>query len=399
MAPRSLLLCALLAGAPAAALAQAEEPVTLGPPELRNFELPGTRTTPPATPAPLPPAAERPTPAPSPTASPAREPEPRPRAEQPRPSPAPADRTERAERSEPAPERAPPQRTEIETAPAPEAAAPPAATTLPLPPLPQRSAPMPPSPSPEAAGEESGGWGGWIAALLALLAAAGALLLVRRRLAQSAQAKEVEAAAERHRRARAKIAAAAAPAVPAHPAAPAQPEARIELDFQPQRVVIREGVAEINFKLAIRNAGTMAAEDVRIAVQTFNAADKPGLEAFLAETEVEPGPMPLRMPAGYEEKLEGIGKLEGDEIRAIEVHGRRLLIPVVAFNVVWRLADGRSGQTALSWLVGRESDPPAEKMGAFRLDLGARLYRTVGQRPNRPPAPKPPKKVRVRIEA
>ena len=71
-----------------------------------------------------------------------------------------------------------------------------------------------------------------------------------------------------------------------------------------------------------------------------------------------------------------------ETMREINVQGRRLFIPMVAFNVVYEWGDGKSGQTSMSYLVGREPDVPSEKMGAFRLDLGPRVYRSVGQRPS-----------------
>jgi hypothetical protein len=49
-------------------------------------------------------------------------------------------------------------------------------------------------------------------------------------------------------------------------------------------------------------------------------------------------------------------------------------------NVLYDWGDGRKGQTAQSYIVGRESDPPAAKMAPFRLDLGPRVYRKVGTR-------------------
>ena len=48
-----------------------------------------------------------------------------------------------------------------------------------------------------------------------------------------------------------------------------------------------------------------------------------------------------------------------------------------------RLRLGRTaapGRTSRSWLVGREAETPPAKMGPFRLDLGPRIYRSVGQR-------------------
>jgi hypothetical protein len=49
---------------------------------------------------------------------------------------------------------------------------------------------------------------------------------------------------------------------------------------------------------------------------------------------------------------------------------------------VYEWGEGRTGQTSMSYLVGREPETPSTKMGAFRLDLGPRVYRSVGQRPS-----------------
>ena len=73
-----------------------------------------------------------------------------------------------------------------------------------------------------------------------------------------------------------------------------------------------------------------------------------------------------------------------DEVRSIEVQGRTIFVPIVAINVAYDWGEGEnagSGRTSMSWLVGREPDKPSDKMGPFRLDLGPRVYRSVGQRP------------------
>ena len=55
-------------------------------------------------------------------------------------------------------------------------------------------------------------------------------------------------------------------------------------------------------------------------------------------------------------------------------------MPVVAFNVVYEWGDGQTGQTSTSHVVGLEPSNPSAKMAPFRLDLGPRVYRSVGQR-------------------
>jgi hypothetical protein len=52
----------------------------------------------------------------------------------------------------------------------------------------------------------------------------------------------------------------------------------------------------------------------------------------------------------------------------------------VAINVAYNWGPDGAGRTSKSWLVGREAEQPSQKMGAFRLDLGPRIYRSVGQR-------------------
>jgi len=58
-------------------------------------------------------------------------------------------------------------------------------------------------------------------------------------------------------------------------------------------------------------------------------------------------------------------------------------VPLVAFNILYQSGDGEIVQTAMSYVVGRETRPPAEKMAPFRLDQGPKIYREVGQRQHR----------------
>ena len=71
------------------------------------------------------------------------------------------------------------------------------------------------------------------------------------------------------------------------------------------------------------------------------------------------------------------------EMRAMKLSDRTLFIPVVAVNALYDWGEERTGQTAKSYVVGRELQEPSEKMGAFRVDLGPRIWRTVGQRPHK----------------
>ena len=115
----------------------------------------------------------------------------------------------------------------------------------------------------------------------------------------------------------------------------------------------------------------------------FNAGAQQEQEigAFFAEPVRERTPPALATLAPRSEvKLRSSIVMPKENVREITVQGRRLFIPTVAFNVVYDWGENRSGQTSTSYVVGREAEAPAERMGPFRLDLGPRLYRSVGQR-------------------
>jgi hypothetical protein len=89
----------------------------------------------------------------------------------------------------------------------------------------------------------------------------------------------------------------------------------------------------------------------------------------------------IAIAPGGELKLGSNIAMPKDEVKGINVQGLSIFVPIVAINVAYDWDEGGKGRTSLSWLVGREPETPSAKMGAFRLDLGPRIYRSVGQRP------------------
>lgn len=363
-----------LAAAGTSALAQNESSGTIGNPQLKDFTLPGQRTTPPATPPPpartTPPPAAAPTrAAPPATTVPERE----------RPVAAPR-------RAEPAPGR---DAAPVAAAPATPPPAPQTAAPLPVETPPVGTAPVPApepeaaAPAPEAREAEGSGWL-WPAVGGALLVLLGAFLLLRRRRAEAALEQARDAARSELGGALFQAPEPAPPPKPApapEPEAPAPPRPWLELDIVPERAAATDSEAIVHYALTVINQGDAEARNIRIDPRLFNAGAEGDMAAFFQGPihEQSGSPQVVIVPGGTL-KLNGQVAMPMTEVREIEMAGRRIFVPMVAINVAYDWAGGGSGRTSRSWLVGREAETPQAKMGPFRLDLGPRIYRSVGRR-------------------
>jgi hypothetical protein len=368
-----LIAAALATGAAGAALAQDTNSV-VGPPQLKDFQLPGRRTTPPAA---IPPATQpRPAaPAPARTAQPAATPAPR------RETPArPALRTPpRAApaRAAPAPQTAPVQAPATEQ---PQPAAPPPAVQAPLP-----SA----EPAAAASAPASGSNWLWLLLLVPLLGLAGFawLRLRRRREArdeddQASLAGTLGVARWMEDEAPAPVEAPAQAEAESPPPPAAEPaRAWLEIDIAPDRAAATETQAVLHYELTLRNTGQLAARNIRIDSRLFNASADADIADFLAgPIHDQSGSPQIAIPPGEELRLGSVAGMTTEEVQAIQVQGRTIFVPSLATKVAYDWDGGTaSGRTARAWLVGRETEASA-KMGPFRLDLGPRIYRQVGRR-------------------
>jgi hypothetical protein len=66
-----------------------------------------------------------------------------------------------------------------------------------------------------------------------------------------------------------------------------------------------------------------------------------------------------------------------DQVRPIEIEGRQLFVPMIAFNALYGWGRA-SGQSSASYLVGKTTG--GEKLAPFRLDLGPRIFRNLDAR-------------------
>lgn len=358
----------------------------IGPPQLRDFQLERSRRI-----------VTQPTPAPQPTPPPAQrsEPEPAPQQRQPAQRTAPAQRTSEPARTLPPAPRAPvptaprapaatqdpAPRAEI---PAPEAAAPApaAADTAPLPPAafdasPVDQAPAAPAPAalpPVSGGDQPAGLPLWLLLLGGLALGLGGYFFVTRRASQrralASPAPEAFAAAQ--------------PQPPRAPRPDPVPRAWLELELTPERTKADFEESVVEFEITIRNNGGSTASNIRMQAKLICSTPEQDQEiaAFHKKKPGEHRTLTIPdIPAGQELRFKGSVDIKRDQIKVLKVQDRLLFVPLIAVNAFYSWGTERTGQTSKSFLIGREQTNPADKMAPFRLDLGPRVYRTVGQRP------------------
>ena len=237
------------------------------------------------------------------------------------------------------------------------------------------SAPETPKAAPPPAPEDSG-FAPWLYAVpVALLALLGVVLWRRRR----ARAEEIAEAAAIEE----ETAAAPVPALPAAPRPDPTPRPWLELDLKTVRASFNPTEAVIEFELRIANDGGSAARDLKIDVKMFNAGAEQDQQIGSFFRTAGRDQTRLHIPginAGQDGVIRGEVGMPLEEMKAVKLDGRMLFIPVVAVNILYEWGEGRSGQSAKSYVVGRELEQQSDKMGAFRVDQGPRIWRTVGQR-------------------
>jgi hypothetical protein len=232
----------------------------------------------------------------------------------------------------------------------------------------------------------------WPWLLLALvIGAGGAALLWRRRSREAfAGGPQVDAfvAPEPQPAARA-AAPKPAPPPPPHVAPPEPPKPVgivssrlrpwLDLTFAPIGCIVDDDRVTIEFEIQLSNSGSAPARDILVEASLFNAGanQEQDIGAFFAR------------PLGQGERIEVMAPLQQVSIRTslvaprqniqiFEVGGRKVFVPLAAFNVLYRLPSG-SGQTSAAYLLGRETK--SDKLGPLRADLGPRTFTGLGIRP------------------
>jgi hypothetical protein len=154
----------------------------------------------------------------------------------------------------------------------------------------------------------------------------------------------------------------------------------LDIEFTPGRCVVENDKATIQFDVTVFNSGGAPARDVLIEASMFNAgpAQDQEIGAFFQHPETKGDRIPT-IPPLKRVALKSAVSLNREQLRQFEVAGRKLFVPLVGVNALYRWSGGE-GQTSASYLVGR--DTQSEKMAPLRLDLGPRIFRGLGARRN-----------------
>jgi hypothetical protein len=347
----------------------------VGNPQLRNFSLSGTVTRPSEAPAPVEPAA-RPSP-PSQQSAQRAEPQ-REQAAPPRPA---TESRDASPAALPTPTQAPESTAwaGLEQAPPPTPAAVPAARWDP----------------PAAAMADSPSFGifPWLLAAL-LFGGTAAWFFLRQRPRQSyagagaidrfeappAPAPPRPAPAPPIAKAPARPRPAAPPRTGAHSGLVVATRLRpwLEIEFVPVRGLVDEVKSAVAFKISLFNSGSVPARDILIEAGLFNGGPQQDqeIQQFFANPVAKGDRLPLIEPLKRVE-IEAAVALQREMLRPIEIEGRTLFVPMVAFNVLYSWSSGQ-GQTSASYLVGKQTK--GEKLAPFRLDLGPRVFSDLAER-------------------
>ena len=159
-------------------------------------------------------------------------------------------------------------------------------------------------------------------------------------------------------------------------------KAEIGFEFTPLRAEIdAAGAAMLSFELTVINGGGAPARDVLVEALMVNAGPRQDEEItyFFRNPAARGDRLPMVPPMGRV-TLRMRVPLPAERLAPLEIEGRKLLVPLIAVNALYRSVAGEEQKSA-SFLVGRGGEDGG-KMGPFSLDRGPRAWTGLSTRPH-----------------
>jgi hypothetical protein len=156
---------------------------------------------------------------------------------------------------------------------------------------------------------------------------------------------------------------------------------QLNVEFVPDRVVVTEQEVMLMFEIVISNVGSAPARDVLVEGHLFTAhvGQDRDIATFFQNPSASDDRMTLIAPLGRV-SLKSVARLPLDEVNQFEAGGRKLFVPLIGFNILYRFG-GTEGQASASFLVGRGNEED-EKLAPFRIDQGPKIFRGLSSRPH-----------------
>jgi hypothetical protein len=154
---------------------------------------------------------------------------------------------------------------------------------------------------------------------------------------------------------------------------------QLNVEFMPDRVVVTEQDVMLMFEIVISNVGSAPARDVLVEGRLFTAhvGQDRDIATFFQNPIASDDRMSLIAPLGRV-SLKSVARLPIDEVNQFEAGGRKLFVPLMGFNILYRFG-GAEGQASASFLIGRGNEED-EKLAPFRIDQGPKIYRGLSSR-------------------
>ena len=152
----------------------------------------------------------------------------------------------------------------------------------------------------------------------------------------------------------------------------------LDITLTPLRCVVEDTRVLFEFDVELFNSGSAVARDLLVEGMMFNAGTEQDREiGGFFETPVGEGDRIPQLPPMKRVNLRPQLVVGLERLRVLDAGGRRVFVPLIAFNTLYRWSKGE-GQTSAAYLLGREGQ--GEKLAPFRLDLGPRIFRKLGTR-------------------
>lgn len=145
-----------------------------------------------------------------------------------------------------------------------------------------------------------------------------------------------------------------------------------EVVLTPEEIVFR-------FRLSLTNSGHAPARDIAIEALGLNAGDFQAAELgifYARPTPSETAVAVLRPMTAN--PIDHEVRMQRASVREYESAGRRLIVPVIAFNAAYRWSGGE-GRTSAAFLVGH-AQTGSDRLAPLRLDTGAQRLRGLAVR-------------------